>query len=51
MSSVGVPLFGPFEEADLDAALGAFEIKVIGAAVLLEAFLPGMRERRRGELV
>jgi short-subunit dehydrogenase len=51
MSNVGVPFFGPFEEVDLDAALRAFEINVIGAAALFQAFLPGMRERRRGKLV
>ncbi|MGM9463074.1 SDR family NAD(P)-dependent oxidoreductase [Streptomyces murinus] len=51
MSNVGVPFFGPFEEVDLDAALRAFEINVIGAAALFQSFLPGMRERRRGKLV
>jgi short-subunit dehydrogenase len=51
MSNVGVPFFGPFEEVDLDAALRAFEINVIGAAALFQAFLPGMRERRSGKLV
>ena len=51
MSNVGVPFFGPFEEVDLDAALRAFEINVIGAAALFQSFIPGMRERRRGKLV
>lgn len=51
MSNVGVPFFGPFEEVDLEAALRAFEINVIGAAALFQSFLPGMRERRRGKLV
>lgn len=51
MSNVGVPFFGPFEEVDLDAALRAFEINVIGAAALFQAFIPGMRERRAGKLV
>lgn len=51
MSNVGVPFFGPFEEVDLDAALRAFEINVIGAAALFQAFIPGMRERRQGKLV
>ncbi|MCN9242357.1 SDR family NAD(P)-dependent oxidoreductase [Streptomyces sp. RY43-2] len=51
VSNVGVPFFGPFEEVDLDAALRAFEINVIGAAALFQSFLPGMRERRRGKLV
>jgi short-subunit dehydrogenase len=51
MSNVGIPFFGPFEEVDLDAALRAFEINVIGAAALFQAFIPHMRERRRGKLV
>lgn len=51
MSNVGVPFFGPFEEVDLDAALRAFEINVIGAAALFQAFIPSMRERRAGKLV
>lgn len=51
MSNVGVPFFGPFEEVDLDAALRAFEINVIGAAALFQAFIPSMRERRAGKLI
>jgi len=51
MSNVGVPFFGPFEEVDLEAALRAFEINVIGAAALFQSFIPGMRERRQGKLV
>lgn len=51
MSNVGIPFFGPFEEVDLDAALRAFEINVIGAAALFQSFVPSMRERRSGKLV
>ncbi|MBO0842703.1 MAG: SDR family NAD(P)-dependent oxidoreductase [Nocardioides sp.] len=51
MSNVGVPFFGPFEEVDLERALVAFEINVIGAATLFQSFLPHMRERRAGKLV
>jgi short-subunit dehydrogenase len=51
MSNVGVPFFGPFEEVDLERALKAFEINVIGAAALFQAFIPSMRERRSGKLV
>lgn len=51
LSNVGVPFFGPFEEVDLERALKAFEINVIGAAALFQAFIPGMRERRSGKLV
>ncbi|MFA6576547.1 MAG: SDR family NAD(P)-dependent oxidoreductase [Nocardioides sp.] len=51
VSNVGVPFFGPFEEVDLEAALRAFEINVIGAATLFQSFIPSMRERRSGKLV
>jgi short-subunit dehydrogenase len=51
MSNVGVPFFGPFEEVDLNAALRAFEINVIGAAARFQSFIPGRRERRQGKLV
>lgn len=51
VSNVGVGFFGPFEEVDLDAALRCFEINVIGAAAVFQAFVPSMRARRRGKLV
>ncbi|MEB2283708.1 MAG: short-chain dehydrogenase [Polyangiaceae bacterium UTPRO1] len=51
VSNVGVGFFGPFEELDLDAALKCFEINVIGAAAVFQAFIPSMRERRAGKLV
>lgn len=51
VSNVGVGFFGPFEEVDLEAALKCFEINVIGAAAVFQAFVPAMRERRAGKLV
>lgn len=51
VSNVGIGFFGPFEEVDLDAALRCFEINVIGAAAVFQAFVPSMRERRAGRLV
>jgi short-subunit dehydrogenase len=51
VSNVGVGFFGPFEEVDLEAALRCFEINVIGAAAVFQAFVPSMRERRAGKLV
>jgi len=51
VSNVGVGFFGPFEEIDLDAALRCFEINVIGAAAIFQAFIPSMRERRQGKIV
>jgi len=51
VSNVGVGFFGPFEETNLDAALKCFEINVIGAAAIFQAFVPSMRERGEGKLV
>lgn len=51
LSNVGIGFFGPFEEVDLEKALKCFEINVIGAAALLQAFIPSMRERRAGKIL
>ena len=51
LSNVGIGFFGPFEEVDLERALKCLEINVIGAAAIFQAFLPSMRERRRGKLI
>jgi len=51
LSNVGIGFFGPFEEVDLETASRCLEINVIGTAAILQAFLPGMRERRSGRLV
>jgi len=51
LSNVGIGFFGPFEEVDLEKANRCFEINVTGTAAVLQAFLPGMRERRSGKLV
>jgi NAD(P)-dependent dehydrogenase (short-subunit alcohol dehydrogenase family) len=51
LSNVGIGFFSPFEEADLDAALRCLDINVIGAAAIFQAFLPSMRERRKGRLI
>lgn len=51
LSNVGVDCFGPFEELDLNKALKWLEINVIGAAAVFQAFLPSMRENRRGKLI
>jgi NAD(P)-dependent dehydrogenase (short-subunit alcohol dehydrogenase family) len=51
LSNVGVGFFGPFEEIDLDQASRCLEINVIGAAAILQAFLPSMRARRVGSLI
>jgi short-subunit dehydrogenase len=51
LSNIGVGFFGPFEEVDLEQANRCFEINVTGTAAILQAFVPGMRERRSGKLV
>lgn len=51
LSNVGIGFFGPFEEVDLEKALKCFEINVIGAAAIFQAFVPSMRERGKGKLI
>ena len=51
VSNVGIGFFGPFEEVDLEAAAKCMEINVIGTAAIFQAFVPSMRERRRGKLI
>lgn len=51
LSNVGIGFFGPFEEVDLEAARRCMEINVIGTAAIFQAFLPSMRENRRGTLI
>jgi NAD(P)-dependent dehydrogenase (short-subunit alcohol dehydrogenase family) len=51
LSNVGIGFFGPFEEVDLEKASLCLEINVMGAAAILQAFVPTMRERRAGKLV
>jgi short-subunit dehydrogenase len=51
LSNVGIGFFGPFEEVDLEKALSCLDINVIGTAAVFQAFLPGMREKRRGKLI
>jgi short-subunit dehydrogenase len=51
LSNIGVGFFGPFEEVDLERANRCFEINVTGTAAILQAFVPGMRDRRSGKLI
>ena len=51
LSNVGIGFFGPFEEVDLEKSLKCLEINIIGAAALLQAFIPSMRERRTGKIL
>jgi short-subunit dehydrogenase len=51
LSNVGIGFFGPFEEVSLEEALKCFEINVIGAMALFQAFIPSLRERGAGRLV
>ena len=51
LSNVGIGFFGPFEEIDLEGALKCFEINVIGAASIFQAFIPSMRKVGSGKLI
>ena len=51
LSNVGIGFFSPFEEVDLEKAMKCLEINVIGAAAILQAFVPSMRERGKGKLI
>jgi short-subunit dehydrogenase len=51
LSNVGIGFFSPFEEVDLEKALQCLEINVIGAATVLQSFIPSMRERGKGKLI
>ena len=51
LSNVGIGFFGPFEEVDLEKALKCLEINVIGAASILQAFIPSMRKKGSGKLI
>ena len=41
LSNVGNGFFGAFEELDLEAAFKLVEINLMGAATLLQSFIPG----------
>lgn len=51
LSNVGIGFFGPFEEIDLEKAFKCFEINVIGAASIFQAFIPTLRTRGGGKLI
>jgi len=51
ISNVGIGFFGPFEEIDLEKALKCFEINVIGAAAIFQAFIPSLRKAGGGKLI
>ncbi len=51
VSNVGIGFFGPFEEIDLEKALKCFEINVIGAASIFQAFIPSLRNAGKGKLI
>ncbi len=51
VSNVGIGFFGPFEEIDLEKALKCFEINVIGASAIFQAFIPAMRKAGGGKLI
>jgi NAD(P)-dependent dehydrogenase (short-subunit alcohol dehydrogenase family) len=51
VNNAGYAVMGAQEDADLDAVRAMFETNLFGAAALVQAALPGMREAGRGVVV
>lgn len=51
VNNAGYGLMGAVEEISLDEARTQFETNVFGALAVTQAFLPDMRERRRGHIL
>lgn len=51
VNNAGMGLLLPVELAEVDLVRRAFEVNVLGALAMSQAFLPAMRERRSGRIV
>jgi NAD(P)-dependent dehydrogenase (short-subunit alcohol dehydrogenase family) len=51
VNNAGVGYLAPVEEGEEEAIRGQFETNFFGAAALIRAVLPGMRERKHGTIV
>jgi NAD(P)-dependent dehydrogenase (short-subunit alcohol dehydrogenase family) len=51
VNNAGIDVSGPVEKVPIEAARRLFETNVLGAARLIQAVLPQMRERRGGAIV
>jgi NAD(P)-dependent dehydrogenase (short-subunit alcohol dehydrogenase family) len=51
VNNAGLGMGGPLEEVPLDVAQRVFQTNYFGAIRLIQAVLPGMRERRSGTIV
>ena len=51
VNNAGIGGGGPIEEVPLDFAKGMFETNYFGVLRMVQAVLPGMRQRRRGAIV
>lgn len=51
INNAGESQCGPVEELPIEAVTRLFQLNVFGAVELMQAVLPGMRERRRGKVV
>ena len=51
INNAAITLQGPFEAVPVEAARSVFETNMLGLLRLIQAFLPGMRERGRGLVI
>lgn len=51
INNVGQSQIGPAEELSLDKVREHFQVNLFGMIQLTQAFLPGMRERKRGKII
>ena len=51
VNNAGIGYFGAIEESDDDEVRRMFEVNVFGLAHMIQAVLPGMRQRRSGHIV
>ena len=51
VNNAGYGLMSPIEEAPLDQIRAQFEVNVFGQLAMLQAVLPGMRQRRSGRIL